>query len=168
VRSIEGRDASTREHSERVAALCGQLAVRAGWSREQALALSQAALLHDVGRIASGLARADFRLHDSGLAQLRSAAALSARVVEPVLTAEQAQWIGEQFSPGSDGAGMMALADAWDTLTAMAPGLPSPVLADLCSQSGSVFSPTAVRALVELYEAGELRDGLGETPRGAR
>src|SRR5205807_1932663 len=50
-RAIDAKDPQTREHSERVAQLARKLATAAGWSADRALLLSEAALVHDVGKI---------------------------------------------------------------------------------------------------------------------
>ena len=50
-RAIDAKDPATSQHSERVADLVGRLARVSGWAPERALLLSQAALVHDVGKI---------------------------------------------------------------------------------------------------------------------
>ena len=50
-RAIDAKDSSTREHSERVAALAERLAQELGWSPDRAHALFAAGLVHDVGKI---------------------------------------------------------------------------------------------------------------------
>ena len=49
--AIDAKDPSTREHSERVAALAARLARLRGWSAERVAQLHEAALVHDVGKI---------------------------------------------------------------------------------------------------------------------
>ncbi|HLJ02088.1 MAG TPA: diguanylate cyclase [Solirubrobacteraceae bacterium] len=173
-RTLDNRDPHTREHSDRVAWLAGRLATRAGWPRQRARLLSEAARLHDIGQIASA-ARPPRPLATarSELEQLRAGAQLSARMVEDVLDFEQARWIREQYDPPraaqageagrAAGGGLIALADAWDTLTAVAPGLPEEALARCEELVGVRFEPAAFAALQELYRAGE----LGATTRAS-
>src|SRR5207248_9524203 len=83
-RAIDAKDPATREHSERVAALAGKLARTAGWSLERAMLLTEAALVHDVGKIGvpDALLRKAGPLSDDERAQIRSHAELSTRIVE--------------------------------------------------------------------------------------
>ncbi len=171
VRSYEARDPATREHSERVAVMAGLLAGALGWARADTLALSEAALLHDVACLAdeAPLPRAS-GLEETELDELAAAARRSARIAEPVLSVQQAGWIAAQWErrdgaapdrhvPLDPGPSLIALADAWDSLTAVAPGLPGDVVGRLERLAGGRLHADAVRALVALYEAGELRGG---------
>ena len=51
-RAIDAKDPSTRQHSDRVAALAVKLARAAGWPPDRAALLGDAALVHDVGKLA--------------------------------------------------------------------------------------------------------------------
>jgi diguanylate cyclase (GGDEF)-like protein len=164
-RTLDARDSSTREHSDRVAWLAGRLAGRTGWPRQQARQLAEAARFHDLGRIvATGRAPHPLSSGRDELEQLRRGAQLSGRMVEGVLEPDQARWICEQFDapraeahdgrPG--GGGLIALADTWDTLTGVSPGLPEDALARCRELVGVRFELPAVEALEELYRAGEL------------
>ncbi|HZU40242.1 MAG TPA: diguanylate cyclase [Solirubrobacteraceae bacterium] len=163
IRAGEGRDPAIREHSERVAALAGRLAAQAGWPRERALLLGQAAVLHDIGRItAGGPARpmpGPGGLEPDAVADLRERARLSARIVRDVLEPEQVAWIAGQYgepAAGGGGAGLIALADAWDTMTAVSPGLPEEAFAECQRLGEECFGAEALRALSALLDAGEL------------
>jgi HD-GYP domain-containing protein (c-di-GMP phosphodiesterase class II) len=52
VARVEADDVATAGHSERVAGLAYHLALAAGWSKGAASRLHEAALVHDVGKIA--------------------------------------------------------------------------------------------------------------------
>jgi diguanylate cyclase (GGDEF)-like protein len=171
VRALEARDLATREHSERVGLLAGRLAARLGWSRDRALLLSQAALLHDVGRVgrSESVVRVSPPVSAHALDELRSAAVASARTVDGLLPSEQVAWIGGQFGAVTDegarvdsdaeGASIVAVANLWDLLTAVTPGLPVHALAECERLAGERFSRRVVGALSALAEAGELGPG---------
>src|SRR5205823_4275647 len=94
-RAIDAKDPATREHSERVAAVVGKLAHAAGWSAEQAMLLSEAALVHDVGKIGvpDAVLRKTEPLTADDWALITDHAELSARIVDGVLMPEQVEWI---------------------------------------------------------------------------
>jgi diguanylate cyclase (GGDEF)-like protein/putative nucleotidyltransferase with HDIG domain len=176
-RAIDAKDPGTSEHSDRVAELAGKLARTAGWSPERARLLSEAALVHDVGKIGvpDAVLRTTEPLSAAEWAQITDHAELSARIVEDVLLPEQIEWIrshherpdGDGYPDGlsedeiSEGAGLLAAADAWDVMTVnrtySLPKSPTEALAECVSLIGSQFTSTAVAALAKLYAAGELR-----------
>jgi diguanylate cyclase (GGDEF)-like protein len=174
--AIDAKDPATREHSERVAAIAGKLARKAGWSAERIRQLSEAALVHDVGKIGvpDVILRKTSPLTPAERQLIQGHAELAARIVEGVLSPEQVEWIrthherpdGEGYPGGlrgaeiPEGAGLLAIADAWDVMTVSRPYS----LQKSCEQSleeclglaGGQFTETAVSALVALYESGEL------------
>lgn len=183
-RAIDAKDPATSEHSDRVSRLVGRLALTAGWSPERALLLSQAALVHDVGKIGipDAVLRKTTPLTAAEREQIKDHAELAARIVEDVLMPEQVEWIrkhherpdgggyprglGEVEIP--EGAALLALADAWDVMTVSRPySLPKPVdeaLAECTALVGAQFTAAAVDALKRLDSAGELEP----IARGAR
>jgi HD-GYP domain-containing protein (c-di-GMP phosphodiesterase class II) len=166
-RAIDDKDPATREHSDRVAALVAKLARVAGWSTERAVLLSEAALVHDVGKV--GIR--DDVLHK--VEPLTSA--------ERVLMAEQVEWIrthherpdGTGYPRGltedeiPEGAALLAVADAWDAMTSGRPYSPAKgvdAALDECARLvGRQFTRDAVGALMKLHASGEL-DGLDVGP----
>jgi hypothetical protein len=167
VRAQEEREPRWRAHSERVSELAARLATAAGWPRERGMLLAQAALMHDVGAIAGEPLPAAWPMGAAEIEARRSGAALSARLVDGLLGAEQVGWIAAQYrppvavAPGSllSGGSLMALADTWDTLTAVAPGMPGDALSECERLSGVCFDGGAVGVLGHLYRAGELSGG---------
>jgi diguanylate cyclase (GGDEF)-like protein len=175
-RAIDAKDPATSEHSERVADLVGKLARASGWAPERALLLSQAALVHDVGKI--GVPDAVLRklgpLTDAEFDQVTAHAELSARIVEDVLLPEQVEWIrshherpdGNGYPRGvathliPEGSSLLAAADAWDVMTISRPysipKSPHAALAECIELTGIQFTATAVAALRALHGAGEL------------
>jgi HD-GYP domain-containing protein (c-di-GMP phosphodiesterase class II) len=138
--------------------------------------LSEAALVHDVGKIGvpDELLRKSAPLTPEERATISDHAELSARIVEGVLTPDQVEWIrthherpdGQGYPDGlsaeeiSEGAALLALADAWDVMTISRPySLPKTVdeaLGECFSLIGMQFTQTAVAALMELHARGEL------------
>ncbi len=175
-RAIDAKDPATRQHSERVAALVGKLSRIVGWSPERALLLSEAALVHDVGKIGvpDAVLRKTEPLTADEWAQIADHAELSARIVEGVLAPEQVEWIrthherpdGEGYPDGlasdeiSEGAALLTLADAWDVMTISRPySVPKTVeqaLPECELLIGRQFTRPAVAALLKLHASGEL------------
>ncbi|HTI34105.1 MAG TPA: diguanylate cyclase, partial [Miltoncostaea sp.] len=159
-RVVDARHPATRGHSERVGDLAVALWTALGRPVETAVLLRDAALVHDVGAVAGG----DARAHP----------ALGAQLVDGVLTAEQADWIrahherfdGTGYPDGRKGAGIpvearvLAVADAWDDMVHDRPdgaALPRPdALSQLMDGAGTRFCPDVVAAFVRLERAGAL------------
>jgi len=175
-RAIDARDPSSRQHSERVAALAIKLARVAGWPRDRAGLLREAALVHDVGKV--GIP--DEVLHKAGplteseRERLKEHAELAARIAEGVLDPEQVVWIrthherpdGTGYPRGlaeheiPEGAALLALADAWDVMTSgRFYSDPKPVdvaIAECARLIGAQFTKHAVGVLLRLHADGEL------------
>ena len=172
-RTVDAKDRSTRLHSERVSDLAARLAGAAGWSAHGIVLLREAALLHDVGKIGipDRVLQKKGRLTAAEFAQVRIHPALGAKIAQEVLTAEQAAWIrghherwdgtgypdgltGEAIPPG---ARLLALADAWDTMTSDRPYQPpaeiAAALEECAQEAGHQFCPEAVGALQALARA---------------
>jgi diguanylate cyclase (GGDEF)-like protein len=175
-RAVDAKDATTQRHSERVGALAGALAGALGWPRERRAKLHEAGLVHDVGKIGvpDAILRKTSPLTPAEAGVMEGHAALGARIVQDVLSAEQALWVlhhherwdghGYPHRIAGDaipeGAQILAVADAWDAMTAdrhyrraLPPGA---VILELRDGSGRQWSPRVVDALLRLWREGRL------------
>jgi putative nucleotidyltransferase with HDIG domain len=166
-RAIDAKDPSTREHSERVARIASRIAEELGWTPERVSAMRAAALVHDVGKIGvpDAILTKPGALTVSEYAEVREHAARGAQIASEALAGEQVEWIRhhhERFGGGgypeglvgfdiSEGARILALADAWDAMTserayqhALDPGV---ALAEARRCTPAQFCPLAVGAL---------------------
>ena len=187
-RAIDAKDSATSEHSERVAQFVGQLAQASGWPDDRVARLREAALVHDVGKLAvpDGLLTKPGKLTDRERIQMSEHVELSARIVGSILSEEQVGWIrahherpdGAGYPAGlgeheiSDGAGLLALADAWDVMIAgrtySCTKTVEEAYTECVSLAGVQFTFGAVRALQQLRSSGALEaEWDEETPEDA-
>jgi diguanylate cyclase (GGDEF)-like protein/putative nucleotidyltransferase with HDIG domain len=181
-RTIDAKDPTTQEHSERVASLAGRLAEVRRWSEEDVALLREAALLHDVGKIGvpDEILLKPGPLDEDEWTVMREHATLGARIVADVLDETQIAWIashherpdGRGYPLGIDaaalpeGAALLAMADAWDVMTRSrwyaARKSVDEAFAECRELSGRQFTEDAFAALEVLLERKEL------TPAAAR
>ena len=131
---MDAKDPSTRRHSERVAALCEEIAEALGWSPERAALLGDAGLVHDVGKIVVP----DAILFKPGPSPTSGPWSRSTRWAPGssprrsprsrfLGTVHHEHWDGGGYPEGllaegfPEGARIMALADAWDVMTSERP-----------------------------------------------
>jgi diguanylate cyclase (GGDEF)-like protein/putative nucleotidyltransferase with HDIG domain len=167
-RAIDAKDPSTRRHSDRVAHLAELLAEQLDWHPHDIALLKEAALLHDVGKLAvpdAILLKPD-RLTQEEYDQVKTHAALGADIVDEVLTARQVEWIlhhherpdGHGYPHGlrehqiPTGAALIALADSFDVMTAtdrpyQAAKTTADALRECRTLTGRQFTAEAVSAL---------------------
>jgi len=175
-RAVDAKDPSTRRHSERVAGLAEALAQTLGWDAEQTALLREAALVHDVGKIAVSdtILFKPERLTETEMAKVSLHSVLGAEMLSDVLTPEQTSWVrahherwdGRGYPDGlvgrevPEGALILHLADAWDSMTSHRPYLPSMTaeraLVECRRLAGAQFWEEAVAALELLAQAGAL------------
>jgi putative nucleotidyltransferase with HDIG domain len=166
-RRIDDLDPTTAGHSERVADLAGRLAVELGWSGARVRLLREAALVHDVGKVAvpESVLMTPGGLSFEQYAMVKEHAAAGARIAAAVLSPRQAAWIrhhherwdGRGYPDGvagediPDGAAILCLADSWDAMRRRAwIGAPLSVadaMAECAREAGHQFAPWAVSAL---------------------
>jgi HD-GYP domain-containing protein (c-di-GMP phosphodiesterase class II) len=177
---------ATQAHSERVAELAVALARECGWDPESVSRLSEAALVHDVGKIGvrdAVLLKPD-RLSDAEFEEVREHPSLGARMVEGLLSAEQVAWVrhhhewwdGGGYPEGlavndiPEGTRILALADAFDAMVTLRPyaaGLTiEGAVAEARRVAGRQFDPSVVESLARLDEAGHLVRLMSATGHG--
>jgi diguanylate cyclase (GGDEF)-like protein/putative nucleotidyltransferase with HDIG domain len=169
-RAIDAKDHGTREHSARVAELAAALARRLDWPQRRVELLHEAAVVHDVGKIGvpDAVLLKSGRLNPDEYEQVKHHAALGAQIIDGVLTPEQVGWVrghhercdGAGYPDGlrdadiPEGAAILAVADAFDAMTASRPyGVPLTVpegLAECSRAAGTQFRPGIVAALLAM------------------
>lgn len=165
--AIDAKDPLTKSHSERVADMAVRLAEARDWPTERLTLLREAALVHDVGKIGvpDAILFKPGRLEPDEYEQIKRHAALGAQIASEVLTPEQVTWIrahherpdGRGYPDGlrghaiSEGAQLLALADAWDAMTGArsysSPMTEEAALEECRALAGRQFSQLAVAAL---------------------
>jgi diguanylate cyclase (GGDEF)-like protein/putative nucleotidyltransferase with HDIG domain len=175
-RELDAEDPGTEGHSERVSRLAEKLALSCGWHADLAIRLAQAALLHDVGKLGIGEAvlRKPGPLTSGELEQIRNHPDTGAEIAVKALDEEQLGWIrhhherwdGAGYPHGvageaiPAGARLLALAEAWDSMTSsrVYGGARSiaDALAECKRERGAQFAPEAVDALDRLWALGAL------------
>jgi diguanylate cyclase (GGDEF)-like protein/PAS domain S-box-containing protein/putative nucleotidyltransferase with HDIG domain len=170
-RVVDAKDPSTRRHSERVGDLCAEIAEELGWNAERAALLREAGLVHDVGKIVvpDAVLFAPRALEPDERAVVEEHAAVGARIVGEAVSPEQARWVrghherwdGSGYPDGlleeecPEGARILALAEAWDSMTSerpysTTPATPAEAIAECRARAGSQFWPPAVEALARV------------------
>ena len=167
---MDAKDPSTRRHSERVADLAWAIAGALGWKPERRRLLHEAAVVHDVGKIAipDQILFKPAKLTVSEYETVKDHSRIGAEMLESVLTAEQVSWVrshhewwaGGGYPDGlrgdaiPDGARVIAVADAWDALTSWRPygtaRSPDEAIAECRQFTGTQFWPPAVAALEQV------------------
>lgn len=171
-RAVDAKDPSTRQHSERVADMSWSIAAVLGWSIERRRLLHEAALVHDVGKIAipDNILFKPARLTPSEYEAVKDHSRIGADMLEGVMSVEQVSWVRshhERWGGGGypdglvgedipDGARVIAVADAWDAITSWRPyGDPrsaNDALAECRANMGTQFWPAAVLALARTVQ----------------
>lgn len=175
-RAIDLRDRSTQRHSERVAHVVNVLAREAGWASGRVQALTEAGLVHDVGKVAvpDAILTKPSALDPLEYATVKRHAALGAEITAEILEPEQVSWVrhhherhdGHGYPDGLAqegvplGARFLALADAWDVMVTDRPykGALSAdqALAECRRQAGRQFCPYTVELLTRAAAKGAL------------
>ncbi len=170
-------DKYTHNHSYRVALYASSIATRMGFDEGRIDDVRAAALLHDVGKLETSrelLYKAasltpeemtEMRNHvQKGVALLEPVGG-SLRRVLPIILAHHDKYDGSGYRPykGQEipvEARVLAVADAYDTLTADRPYrravTPFEAKQLIVSGAGASFDPTVVNAFVNAFEHGEM------------
>jgi putative nucleotidyltransferase with HDIG domain len=175
-RELDAEDPGTEGHSDRVARLAEKLALSCGWHADLAIRLAQAALLHDVGKLGIGEAvlGKPGKLSAAELEQIHNHPDTGAEIAVKALDEEQLGWIRHHHERW-DGAGyphgvsgeaipaggrLLALAEAWDSMTSCRVYDDALSAADAVAECkrerGKQFAPEAVDALDRLWALGAL------------
>lgn len=174
VATIDQRHPSTAHHSENVGRLAALIAAELGLDPDGVENVRVAGLLHDVGKIgvSDDVIAPDDRLTDAQLEELRRHPEIGERMLSGSRLAPVAPWVlhhhervdGLGYPAGLRGEAIpvesrvLAVANAFDHLTAGTPGHPPVIVADamldLERRAGSEFDPVAVAALRALVGRG--------------
>ncbi|HXU90600.1 MAG TPA: HD-GYP domain-containing protein [Methylomirabilota bacterium] len=136
--ALEVKDASTRGHSERVAALGRRIAMTLGLDTEQVAAVGEAGLLHDIGKIGvpDAILTKSGSLTDDEWEAMRRHPMVGAQIVAPfeffarsapLVRHHHERWDGSGYPDGLVGrsiplgARILAVADVYDALTSTRP-----------------------------------------------
>ncbi|HET6690254.1 MAG TPA: diguanylate cyclase, partial [Miltoncostaeaceae bacterium] len=182
--AVDAKDPYTHRHSARVADLAVRIAAALGWPVTRAAQLREAGLVHDVGKIAvpDAILFKPGPLTDAEREAVTAHAAVGARIVADVLSAEQAAWVRSHHERW-DGTGypdrlageeipeearILALSDSWDVIVSsrsyQAGRGADAALAEVRRCAGTQFWPVAVDALARLVAAGAVTGGDAEAP----
>jgi HD-GYP domain-containing protein (c-di-GMP phosphodiesterase class II) len=168
--ALEGRDASTRGHSQRISVRGRRLAAALGLSAEQVDTIAQAGLLHDIGSIGvpETVLRKRGPLDRDEWALVRNHPVVGAQIVAPfeffagaeIIRHHHERWDGSGYPDGLIGsaiplgARIVAVVDVFDALTSDRPYRPAvsrdAALAYLIAEAGCAFDADVVDALVGL------------------
>jgi len=169
-RLIDAKDPATARHTERVATLAAMIAAALGWTPEQITMLEEAALFHDIGKIAlpDELLLKIEPLSPAERDRVKSHVMLGVELIADVLQPEQVSWVrnhhenwdGSGYPDGARGdqiplgAQIIHVADAWDAITVGRLYRPSrsleAAIAECRAMAGSQFSPEIVEKLIEV------------------
>ncbi|MGH2844265.1 MAG: diguanylate cyclase domain-containing protein [Solirubrobacteraceae bacterium] len=175
-RRIDATDPAAAGHSEQVATLACALALELGWEGDRITRLREAALVHDVGKLTVSEEVLSYagRLTPQEFEQVKRHPEIGARIAAEMLDPEQREWIrwhherpdgtgypdGKTASELPEGAKLLALADAWDTMVSgrlySAPKDVREALGECMALAGTQFAPEAVEALARALESGRL------------
>jgi HD-GYP domain-containing protein (c-di-GMP phosphodiesterase class II) len=170
-RSIDAKDAYTRGHSQRVAALSRALAHQIGLADEQCERIYLSGLLHDVGKIGvpEAVLTKPGRLSDAEFEAIKKHPAIGAQIlgnikqlqdIIPGVLYHHERWDGRgyPYNLASDSIPLMGriicVADSFDAMSSTRtyrPALPlETVLAELNRCAGTQFDPELARVFVTL------------------
>ena len=186
IAALNARENYTAEHSEAVLELALAVAAELGMDADDATAVGQVALLHDIGKV--GVPDAILR-KPGGLTApewdvMRQHPAIGARIVDaigslshlaPAVRAEHERWDGSGYPDGLAGedvplpSRICLVCDAWHAMTSDRPYrralTEAEARVELERHAGTQFCPTTVAALLRVLDRGDVpgHDGGPET-----
>ncbi len=170
-KTIEGRDAYTHGHVERVARHARRLAEALGWAPEHLRTLEFGARLHDIGKIIvpDNILNKPDPLSPEEWAIMRAHPVAGARILRnishlqptiPYVLNHHERWDGTGYPQGLRGADipiegrLLAIVDVFDALTTARPYHPPRSLYDVCQflekHAGRQFDPHLVPLFIEI------------------
>jgi putative nucleotidyltransferase with HDIG domain len=182
---IEQRDTYTAGHTGRVADYCRQIAEAMGISEAEVTRLSRAAVLHDIGKIATPdsvlltpgklapLDRDLIKLHASAGHHMLSNIAMYKDLVDVILHHHE-RYDGEGYPGRLRGedipllSRILSVADAFDAMTTnriyKARKDVAAAMAELRLLGGSQFDPKVVAAAIPVLERVQVPESISQTP----
>ena len=173
-RLMQSKDSGTQHHVRRVQRLCLEIGSRLQLSPSEMEALSAAALLHDIGKVAvpEGILTKPGRLTSSEMARMRVHPEVGAELLEsipfpypvaPIVRHHHERWDGHGYPSGLTGnaiprgARILAAVDSYDALTSDRPYRKAlrgeDAVAFLSREQGRFFDPEVIQVLLEHLEA---------------
>jgi ribonuclease P protein subunit RPR2 len=174
--ALEARDPYTRGHSERVGAWARRLATALGLPAAEIETVTQAGLLHDIGKIGvpETVLRKRSALDSAEWALMHNHPLIGAQIVAPfdffaggalVIRYHHERWDGSGYPDGLTGesiplgARIVAVADVYDALTSdrpYRPALPRPAaLSYLSEEAGRTLDPDVVAVFLGVVHIAE-------------
>ncbi len=175
--SVEARDAYTRGHSNRVAAIAKVIAAEMGWGRRDLELIDWGGVLHDLGKvgISDSILNKPGKLTDEEFAIMKSHPSIGAQIIggisflEPLLpyiAQHHERYDGRGYPAGFKGeeiaiqGRLLAIADTYDAMTSDRPyrkGLDARIAYDEIRRcSGTQFDPVLVLAFEKAFKAGKI------------
>lgn len=183
--AIDAKDHTTHDHLQRVQLYATEIGRDLGLSQQELDALTAAAVLHDIGKLAvpesiiskpGKLTRAEFekmKIHPIVGAEILERVEFPYPVV-PIVRAHHERWDGNGYPYGLRGgeipigARILAAVDCLDALASdrqYRRALPvEEAMARVASEAGTAFDPSVVRALQARYQELEARAKAIDTP----
>jgi putative two-component system response regulator len=178
--AAEYRDEMTADHAERVGRIAAAIASELGWPRERRDLIEEAAILHDVGKIAvpDAVLRKPDRLTPAEFLIMQEHTTIGANILsgsrnpimmlaEEIAYTHHERWDGTGYPTGRRGVDIpesgriVAVADSFDTMIHLrpyrAPLTEDEAVAQLQDQSGNHFDPSVVNAFLRVLGTGGLR-----------
>jgi PAS domain S-box-containing protein/putative nucleotidyltransferase with HDIG domain len=189
-RAMDARDTYTADHSERMARWAEAVARRMGCSEEEVREVRWAALLHDIGKLATpdAVLRKPGPLTPEEWEVVRRHPVVGEEILKPVrrlagvarlVRHHQERWVGTGYPDGLRGqqiplgARILAVVDAYTAITDHRPYRPArtheEAVTELRRCAGTQFDPAVVSAFLQVLEAdrGLLPSGdAGGLPQG--
>lgn len=180
--AVEAKDHYTRGHVQRVSDLSEQIARAIGMSEKDIQNIRDAAVLHDVGKIAieDRILLKEGKLSDEEMAVMRTHAEVGEKIIAPLHAFEDLRKIVRQHQERYDGSGypdglkgeeillgarILAVADVYDSMATDRPYRQAftheETIRQIIEGSGKEFDPEVVKVFLKVVESREFKHGSG-------